>query len=156
MMTNRLEVHLRKPLNSTAKPKGGTDASAPPTVAPGRLPGIRSNVTRITQCSTSRGDTLAVPVTVESNIRHTSKGQKRKRNESKKDSSRINFANVGRKHRGKLVRLEAIVSLPIMSSILLAIQPLINQRPRRESSNLASRKWSAVPITTTKTDRPSP
>ncbi len=99
-MTSRLEVHLKKSLPLVTPGNRGSSPSAE-AVAPGRLPGIRSNATRLVRCNTQLGDHFAVPVTVESNIRHTTKGQKRKRKETKKvPETRVVFANLERKDRG--------------------------------------------------------
>lgn len=50
------------------------------TITSGRLKNLRNNATRFAVCSTSKlGETFNIPVTLESNVPHTSKGHKRKR-----------------------------------------------------------------------------
>ena len=74
-MTNRLESNKMGIVNEKSN-KYSQDL-----VASGRLRALRSNTIRfaVPQTSSKEGENIAIPVTMEPNVPHTTKGQKRKR-----------------------------------------------------------------------------
>lgn len=148
-MTNRLDVHLRKPATGTSRVETNREDVSNPVVGPGRLPGIRNNVVRFAQCTSSKGDSLTVPVTVESNIRHTSKGQKRKRDAGEPS---INFAKYGRKCRGKSWNYTQYYRSIYHSPDLFQHQA--SRPPRQGWLKLGNRESLGGPTTTTRIVKP--
>ena len=75
-MTNRLESNKMAIVNEKSS-KHSPDSVA----TSGRLRALRSNAIRfaVPQTNTNQGENLAIPVTLEPNVPHTTKGQKRKR-----------------------------------------------------------------------------
>ena len=73
-MTNRLESNKMAIVNERSS------NHSPDSFATGRLRALRSNTIRFAVPQTSKeGENITIPVTIEPNVPHTTKGQKRKR-----------------------------------------------------------------------------
>ena len=83
---------LASRLESTIK-KTVEEKSTSESVANGRQ--VQNNVRRFAECVTNEGHNLTIPVTVETNLPHTSKGVKRKRcAKENAEKSSVGFAKI--------------------------------------------------------------
>ena len=92
-MSNRLELQVKKTGSEANNPKFTQPA------VPGRLASLRDNTARFTNYTTPKGEVLKIPVTVQPNQPHTSKGQKRRR-EDKKGQPVVSWSSLERKRKG--------------------------------------------------------
>lgn len=102
-MINRLELQVKKTGNGSKTVKSPQTKSSNPVAAPGRLASLRDNAVRFTQCTTQDGTNLTIPVTLVNNANST-RGQKRKRHDSKNSPPTVRWSKVGPKRtRGNIV-----------------------------------------------------
>ncbi|XP_045025411.1 general transcription factor 3C polypeptide 1 isoform X2 [Daphnia magna] len=95
-MINRLELQVKKTGTGGKADKSPQTKTSNLAAAPGRLASLRDNAIRFTQCTTQDGTNLTIPVTLVDNANPT-RGQKRKRHDSKKSSPTVGWSKVGPK-----------------------------------------------------------
>ena len=70
----------------------------PAPSAPGKLASLRNNASRYTTCTSHSGENLPIPVSIEKNVPHTKKGQKRRKDDNASGSKKpsISWSNLDR------------------------------------------------------------
>ena len=100
VMSNRLELQIKKTGTDGGNLKFG-HRQLPAPSAPGRLASLRDNASRFATYTSQSGENLPIPVSMEKNVPHTTKGQKRRKDENASGSKKpsVSWSNLDRGRR---------------------------------------------------------